>query len=126
MLKTRIRGVLVTAAVLLTALVPAAGAQDSPAVSDLDPGDCSNGTFVADPADRPGLTPDLEDHELPGGTLLRFWATDTPGNVQTLRLSDARTTSSYWDLIWARGQFPVDVDRNTTWHIDLTIPASTG
>ena len=75
---------------------------------------------------RINATPDLEDHELPGGTLLRFWATDTPGNVQTLRLSDARTTSSHWDLIWARGQFPVDVDRNTTWHIDLTIPASTG
>ena len=58
MLKPRTRYVLVTAAVLLTALAPAAEAQDGQNTSDLDPGDCSNGTFVADPAARPGLVSD--------------------------------------------------------------------
>lgn len=73
-------------------------------------------------------TPDLEDHELPGGTLLRFWPTDTPGNVQTLRLSDAteQVAGHQWDIIWQRARHPVNVHRNTTWHIDLTIPAGTG
>ena len=73
-------------------------------------------------------TPDLEDHELPGGTLLRFWPTDTPGNVQTLRLSDAseQVAGHQWDIIWQRARHPVNVHRNTTWNIDLTIPAGTG
>ena len=71
-------------------------------------------------------TPDLKDHELPGGTLLRFWPTDTPSNVQTLRLSDAteQVAGHQWDIIWQRNQYPVNVHRNTTWHIDLTIPAT--
>lgn len=72
-------------------------------------------------------TPDLEDHELPGRTLLRFWPVDTPGSVQTIRLSDgnAMPTGHQWDLIWHRSRSPIDITRNTTWHIDLTIPAST-
>ena len=71
-------------------------------------------------------TPDLEDYELPGGTLLRFWPTDDPSNIQTLRLSDAteQVERHQWDIIWQRNQFPVNVHRNTTWHIDLTIPVA--
>ena len=70
-------------------------------------------------------TPDLEDHELPDRTQIRFWPTDTPASVQTLRLGDARVTqaSNPWDLIWGRRRYPIDINRNTTWHIDLTIPA---
>ena len=47
------------AAAGLTALLalPSA-AQDSPAVPDLDPDDCSNGTFVTNPSANPGLVAD--------------------------------------------------------------------
>ena len=58
LLKPRTRYVLVTAAGLLTALALSVGAQDGPAISDLDPADCSNGTFVTDPAANPGLVSD--------------------------------------------------------------------
>ena len=70
-------------------------------------------------------TPDLEDHELPDQTQIRFWPTDTPTSVQTLRLGDAIVMQADhpWDLIWGRGRYPINIDRNTTWHIDLTIPA---
>ncbi len=70
-------------------------------------------------------TPDLEDHELPDRTQIRFWPTDTPTSVQTLRLGDAivMQASHPWDLIWGRRRYPIDINRNTTWHIDLTIPA---
>ena len=73
-------------------------------------------------------TPDLEDHELPDRTQMRFWPTDTPASVQTLRLGDAivMPASHPWDLIWGRRRYPIDIDRNTTWHIDLTIPAESG
>ena len=27
-----------------------------------------------------------------------------------------------WDLIWPSANHPINIDRNTTWHIDLTIP----
>ena len=72
-------------------------------------------------------TPDIEDYELPDNTLLRFWPTDTPTSVQTIRLSDANRmpASSAWDLLWPRSRYPINIDRNTTWHIELTIPAST-
>ena len=36
----------------------AAGAQNGPAIPDLDPADCSNGTFIADPDANPGLVVD--------------------------------------------------------------------
>ena len=70
-------------------------------------------------------TPDLDDHELPNRTQLRFWPTDTPASVQTLRISDAtrNPTDQRWDLTWPRSRFPININRNTTWHIDLTIPA---
>ena len=70
-------------------------------------------------------TPDLEDHELPDRTQIRFWPIDTPASVQTLRLGDAivMPDGNRWDLIWGRRRYPIDIDRNTTWHIDLTIPA---
>ena len=73
-------------------------------------------------------TPDLEDHELPDRTQIRFWPTDTPASVQTLRLGDAivMPAGNRWDLIWGRRRYPIDIDRNTTWHIDLTIPAGSG
>ena len=76
-------------------------------------------------APRVQVTPDLEDHELPGATLIRFWAVDTPGSVQTIRLSDGNEmpASHQWDLIWPSARYPIDLYRNTTWHIDLTIPA---
>ena len=63
----------ITAAGLLTALLAlTAGAQDGPTIAngrvgtapprtqppDLDPADCSNGTFVADPDANPGLVAD--------------------------------------------------------------------
>ena len=76
-------------------------------------------------APRIQATPDLEDHELPGRTLIRFWPTDTPGRVQTIRLSDGGEMEAghRWDLIWPSRRWPINIDRNTTWHIDLTIPA---
>ena len=76
---------------------------------------------------RVQTTPDLNDHELPGRTQLRFWPTDTPGSIQTIQLSDARETpdNDQWDLIWPRANHPITIDRNTTWHIDLTIPPET-
>ncbi len=72
-------------------------------------------------------TPDLEDHELPDRTQIRFWPTDTPASVQTLRLGDAivMQASHPWDLIWGRRPYPIDINRNTTWHIDITIPPET-
>ena len=76
-------------------------------------------------APRIQATPDLEDHELPGRTLIRFWPTDTPGSVQTIRLSDGgeMPETHQWDLIWPSASHPINIDRNTTWHIDITIPA---
>ena len=76
-------------------------------------------------APRIQVTPDLEDHELPDRTLIRFWPTDTPASVQTIRLSDGNQMpdSHQWDLIWSSASHPIDLNRNTTWHIDLTIPA---
>lgn len=78
-------------------------------------------------APRIQATPDLEDHELPGGTLIRFWPVDTPGSVQTIRLSDGNKMPSdhRWDVIWPSARYPIDLYRNTTWHIELTIPAGT-
>ncbi len=71
-------------------------------------------------------TPDLEDHELPDRTQIRFWPTDTPASVQTLRLGDAivMPADHPWDLIWGRRRYPIDINRNTTWHIDITIPSA--
>ena len=79
-------------------------------------------------APRIQATPDLEDHELPGRTLIRFWPTDTPSRVQTIRLSDGGEMEAghRWDLIWPSRRWPINIDRNTTWHIDLTIPAEGG
>ena len=76
-------------------------------------------------APRIQATPDLEDHELPDRTLIRFWPVDTPGSVQTIRLSDGNEmpASHRWDLIWPSARHPINLYRNTTWHIDLTIPA---
>ena len=78
-------------------------------------------------APRIQTTPDLEDHELPGRTQIRFWPTDTPNNIQTIRLSDGgeMETGHQWDLIWPSANHPINIDRNTTWHIDLTIPPET-
>ena len=91
------------------------------AVADSDP----VGSFVAGVDVSGRGESDLDDHELPNRTQLRFWPTDTPASVQTLRLSDASRNpqDQRWDLIWRRSQFPITIDRNTTWHIDLTIPA---
>ncbi len=79
-------------------------------------------------APRIQATPDLEDHELPGGTLIRFWPVDTPSSVQTIRLSDGNEMPSdhRWDVIWPSARYPIDLYRNTTWHIDLTIPSESG
>ena len=79
-------------------------------------------------APRIQATPDLEDHELPGRTLIRFWPTDSPSRVQTIRLSDGGEMEAghRWDLIWPSRRWPIDINRNTTWHIDLTIPAEGG
>ena len=57
-LKPATRYAIITAAGLLTALTLAAGAQNGPAIPDLDPADCSNGTFIADPDTNPGLVAD--------------------------------------------------------------------
>ena len=43
-----------TAAGLAATLALPSATQTSPAVPDLDPADCSNGTFVSNPASNPG------------------------------------------------------------------------
>ena len=84
-MKPASRYAITTAAGLLTALALAAGAQNSPAVPDLDPADCSNGTFITEPAATPGLVADcralisIRNHwtrqTVPPGSDLLTWGT---------------------------------------------------
>ena len=99
MLKPCTRYALVTAAGLLTALALAAGAQDGPAVSDLNPDDCSNGTFVADPAADPGLVSDC-------------LALVGVRNHWTSRPDNAGLPSGHPLLTWGHG----DAARITAWN----------
>ena len=101
-----------TAAGLAAALALPSAAQDSPAVPDLDPADCSNGTFVSEPSANPGLVADCQaltavrnhwtapgNARLPAGHSLLTWGKDGVSITSWTRvtLSDQRVTELYLD-----------------------------
>ena len=66
-------GLVLTAAVLAAAPSLPSTAQTIPAVPDLDPDDCSNGTFVSEPSANPGLAADCRALV----AVRNRWATDS-------------------------------------------------
>ena len=144
MLKPRTRYVFVTAAGLLTALALSAGAQDGPAVSDPNPADCSNGTFVADPAADPGLVSDClalvgvrnhwvrhpDNAELPAGHPLLTWGYGDAARITAwngIHIHDRRVDSILLARRGISGAIPPQLGRltNLKW-LDLNGNQLTG
>ena len=96
----------ITAAALLTALLALpAGAQNSAAPPGLDPADCSNGTYVAEPAANPGLVADCRALVIIRNRWTRLPLADLPTNSPLLTWgTGANTRITTWPRIGITGQ----------------------
>ena len=120
---------ILAAAGLAAALALPSAAQDGPA-ADLDPADCSNGTFVARPADNPGLVADcraltaVRNHwtrhpgnaGLPADHALLTWGRGGTKDITSWRLitvEDRRVTSVLLSRRGLRGTIPPELSQLT-------------
>ena len=156
MLKPATRYAIITVAGLLTALLVvvaiAAGAQDGPTIAngeaetprtqppDLDPADCSDGTFITDPAANPGLVADCRtlvsirnhwtQHTVPTNSPLLTWGTGTTGPITAwngIRITDQRVEHITLSQSGIRGAIPAELSQlaNLT-QLDLSNNELTG
>ena len=135
------RYTITTAAGILTALLLAlpTGAQDSPAIAngggadtprtqppDLDPADCSNGTFVAEPDAEPGLVADcralvsIRNHwtrqTVPTDAGILTWGTGDTAPItawRSIRIEDQRVISLWTSFNGLRGAIPAEIGQLT-------------
>ena len=132
--------IITTAGLLTAALSLAAGAQNGPTIPDLDPADCSNGTFVTEPVTNLGLVADcralvsIRNHwtrrTVPTNSRLLTWGT---GNTVSLTawdgigINDQRVEHLYLSYDGLTGPIPTELTQLTNLiRLDLSHNRLTG